>query len=165
MQVIPITIEKDLERVKEIATQAFATTPDASLDQWFSFSEMEKAIKEDRGLCLKSVNDEGSVIGILYAQEENPINGKEGREKWVIVISAVDPKMTGKGIGSALLKEMERQLSTNGVMKLFVYTNKDDEQVINFYRKNGYEAAGYVREYQYGKGNSAVFLLKYLSQA
>lgn len=45
---------------------------------------------------------------------------------------------------------------------MFVYTNKDDEQVINFYKKNNYEDAGYIKDYQYGKNNSAAFLLKYL---
>ncbi len=45
---------------------------------------------------------------------------------------------------------------------MFTFTNKEDERVINFYRKNGYEDAGWVKDYQYGKNNSAVFLLKYL---
>ena len=45
---------------------------------------------------------------------------------------------------------------------MFTYTNKTDEKVINFYRKNGYEDAGWIKDYQYGKDNSAAFLLKSL---
>lgn len=162
MQIIPIDITNDLNPVKNVATQAFGDTPDASLEQWFSFSEMEKTIRENQGICLKAVSDTGTIVGMLYAQYENPINGKEGLEKWVIVIAAVDPKMEGKGIGSAMLKEIENQALKRNVLKMFAYTNKDDEQVVNFYKKNNYEDAGYIRDYQYGKGNSAVFLLKYL---
>lgn len=164
MQIIPIDISTDLEAVRNVAIKAFGDTPDASLDQWFSFSEMEKAIKENRGLCLKAIADNEKVVGMLYAQAENPINGKEGLEKWVIVIAAVDPNEEGKGIGSAMLREIEEQAKRRNILKMFVYTNKNDEGVINFYKKNNYEDAGYIRDYQYGKDNSAVFLLKYLQQ-
>ena len=162
MQVIPIDIDNDLEAVQAVATKAFGDTPDSSLDQWFSFTEMIKAIREDRGLCLKAITDDGKIVGMLYAQAENPINGNEGKEKWVIVIAAVNPEEEGKGIGSALLREIEKQALERHVVKMFVYTNKDDEGVISFYKKNNYEDAGYIRDYQYGKNNSAVFLLKYL---
>ena len=45
---------------------------------------------------------------------------------------------------------------------MFVFTNKEDKKVINFYKKNGYKDAGWVKDYQYGKNNSAIFLLKYI---
>jgi ribosomal protein S18 acetylase RimI-like enzyme len=137
-------------------------TPDSSLEEWFSFDEMVKMIESGRGLAVKCESDEGEVVGMTYAQQESPINGKEGLEKWVIVIAAVKPDVTGGGVGSALLKELERQVKARGAVKMFTYTNKDDEKVVNFYRKNGYEDAGWIRDYQYGRDNSAVFLLKYL---
>jgi len=99
---------------------------------------------------------------MIYAQQENPINGKEGLDKWVIVIAAVKAGVTGSGIGSGLLKTMEEHAREQKASKMFVYTNKDDDKVIHFYQKNGYEDAGWIRDYQYGRGNSAVFLLKYL---
>ncbi len=46
---------------------------------------------------------------------------------------------------------------------MFIFTNKDDDQVVNFYKKCGYKDAGWIKDYQYGKGNSAVFLLKHLT--
>lgn len=123
---------------------------------------MIEYIQQGRGMCLKAITDENEVVGMIYAQQENPINGKEGLDKWVIVIAAVKAGVTGNGIGSGLLKAMEEYVKKQCASKMFVYTNKDDEKVINFYQKNGYEDAGWIRDYQYGKGNSAVFLLKYL---
>lgn len=157
-----ITLPNDLPEVKAVAEASFSATPDSSLDEWFSFEEMEKAIKSERGACIKAVDDAGQVVGMIYAQQENPINGKEGLDKWVIVIAAVNPDQTGSGVGSGLLKAIEEHVKSQGASKMFVYTNKDDEKVVHFYQKNGYEDAGWIRDYQYGQGNSAVFLLKYL---
>jgi ribosomal protein S18 acetylase RimI-like enzyme len=157
-----ITLPSDLSLVRAVAEASFSATPDSSLDEWFSFVEMEKAIKSERGACIKAIDDAGQVVGMIYAQQENPINGKEGLDKWVIVIAAVNPGQTGGGVGTGLLKAMEDHAKQRGVSKMFVYTNKDDEKVVHFYQKNGYEDAGWIRDYQYGQGNSAVFLLKYL---
>jgi len=162
MTITPVVSSNDFIEIEYVAEQAFSVTPDSSLSEWLSFSEMKKNITDHRGLCLKASNENGKTVGMIYAQQENPINGKEGLDKWVIVIAAVAPDETGKKIGELLLKELEKQVKARDASKLFVYTNKDDERVIHFYQKNGYEDAGWIRDYQYGKGNSAVFLLKYL---
>lgn len=122
---------------------------------------MEKMIREERGLCLKVVEG-NTTTGIIYAQQESPINGKEGLEKWVVIIEAVSSGHKGKGVGSALLKEMEKRVKQRGASKMFIFTNKGDERVIHFYQKNNYKKAGWIRDYQYSRGNSAAFLLKYL---
>ncbi len=162
MKIIPFKISDDLLEVRNVAESSFSITSDFSLDEWFSFDEMKKMIEQKRGICLKAISDENEVIGMIYAQQENPINGREGLEKWVIVIAAVKAGAEGNGVGSSLLKEMEKYAKENGAIKMFVYTNKDDERVVHFYQKNGYEDAGWIRDYQYGTENSAVFLLKYL---
>jgi len=162
MKIFQIDADNDMEIVESVAKSAFSETPDASLDNWISFSYMKKTIKEGRGYGLKAVDNNEQVAGIIYAQQENPINGKEGEEKWVIIIAAVAPQYSGKGIGSLLLFDLELLARKHKVKKLFTFTNKGDEQVINFYKKNGYIDAGWIKDYQYGKDNSAVFLLKYL---
>lgn len=162
MNITVVDLEKDINELISVANKAFLTTPDADLSNWFSFEEMKKMINQNTGLCLKAVDD-NKILGMIYAQQESLINGKEGKEKWVIVITAVNPKNSEQGIGSNLLKELENVLNNRGIKKLFVYTNKDDTQVINFYKQNDYEDAGWIKDYQYGQGNSAVFLLKYLS--
>ena len=162
MVVIPADIILDLDELIKVAEASFAKTPDASLKEWFSFEEMKKQIELGRGICIKAVSESGDIIGLTYAQQENPINGPEGEEKWVIVLAGVDPSASGKGVGSALLGGIEKAAKNGNATKMFVFTNKDDLDVISFYKKNGYEDAGWVRDYQYGKDNSAVFLLKYL---
>lgn len=162
MKISQINLNTDLPKVQEVANLAFSATPDSLLEEWFSFEEMQRMIELERGVCLKAEDDNGKVLGMIYAQQENPINGKEGLDKWVIVIAAVHPDAKGQGVGSELLKGIENVARERKVSKMFVYTNKDDNEVINFYHKNGYEDAGWIKAYQYGENNSAVFLLKYL---
>lgn len=162
MQAELINIEDDIAELRKIAQKAFKDSSDAKLEEWFSFAEMSKAIKEGRGVCVK-VNLESKPVGFIYAQQESPINGREGLEKWVIVMTAVDPIFSGKGVGVLLLKEIEKQAASKGARKVFVYTNKNDDDVVRFYKKNGYADAGWIKDYQYGEDNSAVFLIKYLS--
>lgn len=148
--------------LENIANKAFSGSGDSDISEWFSFEEMLSSIKMGRGVCLKCVNEGGDVVGFIYAQQENPINGREGVEKWAIIITAVDPLESRNGIGTALLDGIEGIARARNVRKMFVSTNKNDDGVMSFYHKNGYSDAGYVRDYQHGEGNSALFLLKYL---
>ncbi len=161
MEITPINLSEDLAKVEDVANKAFSVTPDSSLEEWFSFDEMKKNIESGRGVCLKAIEN-NEIVGMIYAQQESPINGKEGLDKWVIAMAAVVPETTGKGIGSQLLTELEKAALVQNASKMFVYTNKDDKKVINFYKKNGYEDAGWIKDYQYGKDNTPVFLLKYI---
>jgi ribosomal protein S18 acetylase RimI-like enzyme len=162
MKYIQATLPEDLDALRKATEAAFASTPDASLDQWFSFGYMQEQIKQARGVCIKAVDEQGNIVGVMYAQQESPINGPEGTEKWVINLSAVIPELAGRGIGSALLQATEQQARDFGAKKMFVFTNKGDEQVVRFYEKCHYEYAGWIKDYQYGDDNAAVFLLKYL---
>lgn len=162
MEYLVASIPQDIELLRKVAESAFVSTNDASLDEWFSFDEMQKMIQENRGVCIKAVDESGLIVGMTYAQQENPINGREGSEKWVIVITAVIKGQGGKGVGSSLLTAIEDHAKRQGARKVFVYTNKDDLKVVSFYKKNHYEDAGWIRDYQYGENNSAIFLPKYL---
>ena len=154
-------LSEDLGSITNLVSSSFSLTQDSSLDEWLSFSEMKKMIDLEKGICIKA-SDGDNILGMIYAQQESPINNKEGMEKWAIIVMAVHPDMKGKGIGSKLLKELEKSAKKKGVKKIFIFTNKGDDKVINFYKKNKYENAGCIKDYQYGKDNSAVFLLKYL---
>ena len=156
------TTKQDLNLVESVITKAYSSTPDSDLNDWLSFSYMHTRINKESGKCLLMTDGNSSPIGAIYAQAENLINGREGSEKWVIIALGVDPEHTGKGVGTSLITELENVLRNNNVKKLFTFTNKDDTEVINFYLKNGYSDAGWVKDYQYSENNSAVFLLKYL---
>ena len=159
METVPIDPKKDLQEIEQVVKKGFSDTPDSNLSDWFSFPEMTLSIGNGSGVCLKCIQS-GEVIGMVHAKEENPINGREGREKWVITCIAVAPENKGKGIGTELLSAIEAEAKKHGAIKLFVHTNKEDERVINFYHNNGYITVGFVEDYYYA--GSAMFLLKSL---
>lgn len=78
-----VDTNQDLKPIENVTQKAFSSTPDSSLKEWFSFEEMAKMIKEEKGACVIAISDENSVLGMTYAQQESSINGKEGLEKWV----------------------------------------------------------------------------------
>ncbi len=162
MKIESVIFPQDVREVELVTRDAFSETDDASLAEWLSFGEMENVINKGDGICLKAVDDTGRILGVIYAEQERPSNGNEGVEKWVIILAAVLREESGKKIGSQLLSEIEKIVRDSDGVKMFVFTNEGDERVICFYKKNGYKDAGRIQDYQYGKGNSAVFLLKYL---
>jgi ribosomal protein S18 acetylase RimI-like enzyme len=162
MKYTTVVIPDDLKVVQAVAEAAFSDTPDSSLDEWFDFKEMARQIEIKRGMCIKAINEQDEVVGMIYGQQENPIHNSEGREKWVISIIGVHPKAKGMKVGSHLITAFESYAKDHGAIKLFVFTNKSDEEIKKFYQKNGYKDAGWIMDYQYGENNSAVFLLKYL---
>ncbi len=162
MIISPINVNKDIPLIEQVVREAFSSTPDSNLSDWFSFPEMAESIRKDQGICLKAVDERGPIIGIIHAQQENPINGKEGTEKWVITNTAVIPPASGKGVGSKLLEAIELEAQKHGAKKIFVHTNINDKRVIHFYQKNGYQEAGSIQNYYYA--GPAIFLLKFLGE-
>jgi ribosomal protein S18 acetylase RimI-like enzyme len=160
MKFVQIKKTDPLSPIKNVITSAFSQTPDSNINDWFSLEQMFKTIKNNTGIGLKSINAQGEITGIIHAMQENPINGREGTEKWVITNLAVTPNQTGKGIGTRLISELEEKLKNKQVKKIFVHTNLEDSRVIHFYERNGYKKAGQIKNYYYD--GSAVFLLKEL---
>lgn len=160
MKITPIRPKADLDKVEEVIRLAFSETSDSNIDDWFSLEEMSNSIKSGVGACFKAFESGDKIVGIVHGQQENPINGREGIEKWIVTNIAVIPNRTGQGIGGKLLNAIESEAVKNGATKIYTHTNKGDSKVINFYKKYGYSDAGYVDHYYYD--SSAVFLIKVL---
>ncbi len=135
------------EEIIELISLSFSLTSDSALGEWLSFDEMRGVINREQGVCIGATDEFGTLVSMIYAQQENPVNGKEGAEKWVIIVEAIHPKQKNKGIGSNLLRAIEDCVRKNGGKKMFVFTNEGDERVINFYKKNNYKDAGHIRDY------------------
>lgn len=81
-QIHPINPQQDIEEATNVITGAFSETPDSDISDWFSVTEMVDTINKNRGVCLKAVEN-NQIIGVVHVQAENPINGREGTEKWI----------------------------------------------------------------------------------
>lgn len=74
---------------------------------------------------------DAKLVGVLMA-------GYEGRRGWINSF-AVDPVHRKRGIGRALVVEAERLLHAAGCPKINLQVRPDNEGVVEFYRRLGYE--------------------------
>ena len=93
----------------------------------------------------------GFVIGLVFENAAIPIGH--------IYTLDVAPKNRRIGVGSRLLKELERVFTLRGVKICFLETPLDDQVARSFYRKNNYTETQLLRDY-YARGRHGIRLKK-----
>lgn len=91
--------------------------------------EVAKKLERDPDLFLVAQCD-GQIIGAV-------MGAWDGRRGWVHHL-AVHPHWQRRGVGSALVSELERRLQSKGCLKLNLLVYHDNRQVVEFYQKLGY---------------------------
>ncbi|SDZ51222.1 GNAT family acetyltransferase [Herbiconiux ginsengi] len=76
------------------------------------------------------VAESGTLVGTAMA-------GYDGHRGWVNYL-AVDPDMQGRGLGRALMAEVEQRLEALGCPKVNLQVREGNEPVMEFYRAIGY---------------------------
>jgi N-acetylglutamate synthase len=75
------------------------------------------------------------------------LGGFDGRRGMVYHL-AVSTTFQGKGIGAALMEELERRLRLKGCIRSYLLVTRDNDQAIRFYEGRGWER---MDLYAYGK--------------
>jgi len=91
------------------------------------------------------------------------ISARQRGRGYIVTIDVLG-KYRKSGIGSALLREMERRLATNGVREIGLETATDNESAIAFWRKHGYRTRGVEKGY-YPGGRDAFAMTKIIPLA
>jgi len=94
------------------------------------FEDIRLKLQRDPDLFLVAEQEDrivGSVIG-----------GWDGRRGWIYHL-AVDPKHQRKGIGVALVRELEKRLLTKGARRVNAQVYKGNEQSNRFFKAIGYD--------------------------
>lgn len=104
--------------------------------------ELRKKLERDPDLFLVAEVEKqivGSVIG-----------GFDGRRGMVYHL-AVTPDQRGKGIGEALMNELEGRLRAKGCIRYYLMVVNGNEEAVRFYEKRGWtrmELAVYAKDIQ-----------------
>jgi ribosomal protein S18 acetylase RimI-like enzyme len=101
--------------------------------------QIEKKLKRDPDLFLVAESD-GRLVGSV-------LGGFDGRRGLVYHL-AVSPAYQNKGMGAALMEELERRLQTMGCIRAYLLVTKDNEQAVRFYEGRGWER---MEIFVYGK--------------
>jgi ribosomal protein S18 acetylase RimI-like enzyme len=89
------------------------------------------------------------------------ISARQRTRGYIVTIDVLG-KYRKSGIGSALLREVERRLATNGVREVGLETATDNESAIAFWNKHGYRTLGVEKGY-YPGGRDAFAMTKTLT--
>jgi ribosomal protein S18 acetylase RimI-like enzyme len=97
-------------------------------------------------------------VGLGYCVPEQLTDGT-----YNLLAIAVDKKLQGKGIGSAMLAYLEHHLKEQQKRILIVETSSEEQfaQTRNFYAKAGYIIAGTIKDF-WKEGDDKVIFLKKL---
>ena len=86
------------------------------------------------------------------------ISARQSARGYIVTIDVLG-KYRKSGIGSALLRELERRLAANGVREVGLETATDNESAIAFWNKHGYRTLGVEKGY-YPGGRDAFAMTK-----
>ncbi len=86
------------------------------------------------------------------------ISARQRSRGYIVTIDVLE-QYRKSGIGSAILREVERRLAANGVREIGLETATDNESAIAFWRKHGYRNSG-VRKGYYPGGRDAIAMTK-----
>jgi len=98
--------------------------------------EVERMLRRNPGTCLVAEED-GAVIGAV-------MGGWDGRRGFVHHL-AVEPGRRRRGVGRALMAELERRFRDMGVVKITFFIERRNRGVTEFYRRLGYEMRDDIR--------------------
>jgi len=96
-------------------------------------AEIAKKLAHDPDLALVAVDDSGEekFLGAV-------MGGYDGRRGLVYHL-AVDPAYRHRGIGRALMAELERRLRARGCLKCYLLLVRGNAAAEEFYRRQGWE--------------------------
>ena len=147
--VIDSASSKDLEKLYTIEKKCFK-------EEAFTKEQILQMLDDYNTISLiAKVGDEiaGFVIGMIYV-ERNTLHGH-------ILTVDVEPKFQRRGIGTQLMKEIEKIFRLKNTRFLHLEVREDNKAAIDLYIKLGYVTIGKLNNY-YGKVHG-IYLRKSLA--
>jgi putative acetyltransferase len=86
---------------------------------------------------------EGEIAG-FYRATRYP-----GRVNHVLMLGtlAVDPRRHGQGVGRAMIDDALRHFRADGIRRVELYAESDNDQALAFYRRLGFVVEGTLRDF------------------
>jgi ribosomal-protein-alanine N-acetyltransferase len=117
----------------------------------------EPGIAYSRRVLRWYLNQRGALCIVAQAttKGESPVLGfiiahALGEEGYIVTIDVLAAHRRS-GIGTALLKQTERQLAARGVRYVELQTATNNEAGVAFWRRHGYRSSGVTRGYYLGR--------------
>jgi ribosomal protein S18 acetylase RimI-like enzyme len=93
-------------------------------------AEIAKKLTRDPDLFLLAEDEAGGLLGSV-------LGGFDGRRGLVYHL-AVEAGQRGRGVGTALMRELEARFAAKGCRKIYLVVTPDNLDVMGFYRRQGW---------------------------
>jgi L-amino acid N-acyltransferase YncA len=132
--------EEDHEGVRAIfndyVEHSFAAYPQHLL----SVDEIQNLLKSCQGFpALAAKDDDGNLIGFGFVRPYNPYDTFASTATITYFVAAGH---TGKGLGSAFLRQLEMEARDQGISRLLAHVSSKNEPSLAFHRKHGFDQCG-----------------------
>lgn len=137
---MPATIRpyeaRDFSAIHKLDLSCFV--PGISYSKW----TLQHFLDLDSSDCL--ISEEGKQLAGFILAESNPPLAH-------IITLDVAAAHRRRGVGSALLLEMEQHFAFQGVLSVLLETAVDNESAIAFWKRHGYSAEAVLKRYYLGR--------------
>ncbi len=106
----------------------------------YTMDEFDHLINRTDSTCLVALQD-GRIVGFIIVTYGEMANAA------MIETIDVDPLFQNMGIGSALLREAEREIRLRGINRAQLEVAERSEKSLWIYRKAGYEVTEFLEKY------------------
>lgn len=122
--------KKDFKELEDFLTKTKDLLP-VPLDKRVNIHEYVKKILTFGKVKVYKIDD--NIVGAILGYMNDTI-----KEEAYISLLLIDNIYQSKGIGTSLIKSFEKQAVQNNMKIIKLYTHKDNDRAINFYKKNGF---------------------------
>ena len=120
--------KKDFKELEDFLTKTKDLLP-VPLDKRVNIHEYVKKILTFGKVKVYKIDD--NIVGAILGYMNDTI-----KEEAYISLLLIDNIYQSKGIGTSLIKSFEKQAVQNNMKIIKLYTHKDNDRAINFYKKN-----------------------------
>lgn len=142
--------EDDLVALTELLHRAYGALARRGMRYWASHQSVADTRKRaGEGECWVAVAAAGgSIIGTITMKDAANARGTPWYERPDVTCFgqfAVEPAWQGRGVGSALVDQVERRARETGVVELALDTADSADDLIAFYARRGYRFVEHVK--------------------
>lgn len=123
----------DIEAMVELLAILFSLEPDFLADRSRQRRGLAMMLEDEKSRCVLIADYQGKVIGMCSAQIL--ISTSEGGYKALIEDVIVSEEYRGCGIGRQLLSTLEEWAGAEGVKRLDLMADRNNESGLSFYSK------------------------------
>jgi ribosomal protein S18 acetylase RimI-like enzyme len=133
---------KDIPEMRSLLKELFSIEEDFSFDAEKATVALELILKNNKKAIIMLAEENNKTIGMASIQLL--ISTAEGGYSGLIEDVVVKKDLRGKGVGRKLLENIEKWAKENGVKRIQLLADKNNDPALDFYKKNSWDSTSMI---------------------